>query len=102
MSARATRYEFGLSTNRPYDPKNCGNRRIIVFQGSGKRFCHGGWTPIVPKGTVIAADSVHREKFWVHKKKGDSLGFSTALLTFDGVDGKLAYDGWCADPSSKL
>lgn len=57
--------------------------------------------PPFPKGTVIAADSVHREKFWVHKKKGDSLGFSTALLTFDGIDGKMAYDGWCADPASE-
>lgn len=90
VRGRATRFEFGLATNRPFrkssslrvahrrcsckftvvlqtEPNSCGNRPIIVFAPGGKKFCSGGWTSIIKKGTVLEEEKEHREHFWVHK-----------------------------------
>ncbi|KAM0754904.1 hypothetical protein T439DRAFT_321963 [Meredithblackwellia eburnea MCA 4105] len=101
VSARATRFEYGLCTNRRYDPTYQTQRSIIVFS-TGKKFFSGGWTKIVAQGVIIESEQVYKEKFWVHKKRADSLLFSTTLLSYNGPDATGRYGGWSTDEMGRL
>ncbi|KAI5481024.1 hypothetical protein MNV49_006210 [Pseudohyphozyma bogoriensis] len=99
--ARATRFEFGICTNRPYSPELAHGRIPIMFT-SGKKYFTGGWSPLVRKGQVIQNDVVHAERFWVHKRPGDSLTFTTTITTFAGDNGLSTYGGWSTAPDGNL
>ncbi|KAK4698863.1 hypothetical protein P7C70_g7406, partial [Phenoliferia sp. Uapishka_3] len=142
VGARATRFEYGLCTNRlvflpvlqasvlkacdfrRYTPDIPSSRSIIVFNNgeisapiilfyvsssvahvflnAGKKFFSGGWTKIVGQGVVIETNQIFKEKFWVHKKRNDSLEFTTTLYSFNGPDATARYDGWSADENGRL
>ncbi|KAI5477122.1 hypothetical protein MNV49_006850 [Pseudohyphozyma bogoriensis] len=101
VGARATRFEFGLATNRPYDPSLNVRRPCLVFN-SQKRYYAGGWTRIVGNGIPVETDQLYKESFWVHKKPQDSLQFSTTIISFNGPDAMKAYSGWSQDDNGKF
>ncbi|KAL8292760.1 hypothetical protein RQP46_001372 [Phenoliferia psychrophenolica] len=100
--ARATRFEFGISTIRDYEEwKHQRGNRHVSLRGSGRWSISGGWSTIVKNRAIIDTDQVLRQSFHNDFRNGDYMLYED-LLSYSGRDGNTAYGGWCTNTDSKL